>query len=62
MPSNILDREIANQPPPLDQKQLQDAGRMTKLKPPSWLGVLVPQFDLMTDTEGYGYPKGKPGL
>jgi hypothetical protein len=57
-PSNILDREIANQPPLLDEKQLRDAGRMNQAEAAELGNILVPPFDLMADTEGYGYPKG----
>jgi hypothetical protein len=57
-PSNILDREIANQPPLLDQNQLRDAGRMNQAEASELGSILVPPYDLMTDTEGYGYPKG----
>ena len=57
-PSNILDKEIANEPPPLDQKQLQDAGHMNQAEAADLGKILVPPFDLMADTEGYGYPKG----
>jgi hypothetical protein len=57
-PGNILDKEIANQPPPLDQKQLEEAGHMTQTEAAELSQVLVPKFDLMNDTEGYGFPKG----
>ena len=57
-PSNILDREIANEGPLLNQKQLEDAGRMNQTEAAELSKVLVPPFDLMNDTEGYGYPKG----
>ncbi len=57
-PSNILDREIANEPPPLDQKQLLDAGHMNQAEAAELGPILVPTFALMADTEGYGYPKG----
>jgi hypothetical protein len=57
-PSNILDREIANEPPSLDRKQLEEAGRMTQSEAAELAPILVPKFDLMNDTEGYGYPKG----
>ena len=35
---------------------------MTQTEAAELAGVLVPTFDLQNDTEGYGYPKGKPGL
>jgi hypothetical protein len=57
-PGNILDREIADQPPPLDRRQLEEAGRMSQTEAAELAGVLVPDVDLMTDTEAYGYPKG----
>ncbi len=31
---------------------------MTQSEAAELSGILVPQFDLMNDTEGYGYPKG----
>ncbi len=57
-PGNILDKEIANQPPPLDQKMVNDAGHMSQTEAAELSDVLVPRIDLMTDTEAYGYPKG----
>ena len=57
-PSNILDKEVVDQKPPLDLNQLQDAGRMNQAEAAELGAVLVPPFDLMADTEGYGYPKG----
>ena len=57
-PSNILDREIATEAPPLNPRQLEQAGQMTQSEAAELSGILVPQFDLMNDTEGYGYPKG----
>jgi hypothetical protein len=57
-PGNILDKEIADQPLPLDRKQLEEAGRMSQTEAAELAGVLVPEVDLMTDTEAYGYPKG----
>ena len=42
----------------LDQKQIQEAGKMTQADAAELSQVLVPPFDLMNDTEGYGYPKG----
>jgi hypothetical protein len=58
MPSNILDREIAAEPPILDQKQLEEVGRMTQAEAAELSNVLVPKITLQNDTEGYGYPKG----
>jgi hypothetical protein len=57
-PSNILDKEVVDQKPFLDQKQQQDAGHMPQSEAAELAGILVPKFDLMADTEGYGYPKG----
>ena len=57
-PSNILDKEVVDQKPILDLKQLQDAGHMPQSEAAELAPVLVPKFDLMADTEGYGYPKG----
>jgi hypothetical protein len=57
-PSNILDREIATEPPLLNQRQIQDAGRMTPTEAAELTKVFVPQIELQNDTEGYGYPKG----
>jgi hypothetical protein len=57
-PSNILDREIANEPSVLDRRQIEEAGRMTQSEAAELSAILVPPFDLMNDTEGYGFPKG----
>ena len=57
-PSNILDREIVNEPQPLNPAQVGEVGRMTPQEAGELAKVLVPQVDLQSDTEGYGYPKG----
>jgi hypothetical protein len=58
LPSNILDQEIARERPPLDQRQLEEVGRMTAAEAAELSNVLVPPITLQSDTEGYGYPKG----
>ena len=57
-PSNILDKEIVNEPQPLNPAQVGEAGRMTPQEAAELAKVLVPPVDLQSDTEGYGYPKG----
>jgi hypothetical protein len=57
-PSNILDREVVAQPPFLNQRQLQDVGRMDQTEAAELSQIFVPKIDLQNDTEAYGYPKG----
>ena len=57
-PSNILDREIATEPPILNQRQLEEIGRMTPADASKLSEIFVPTVQLQNDTEGYGYPKG----
>jgi hypothetical protein len=57
-PSNILDREIATEPPILNQRQLEEVGRMAPADMSKLNELFVPQIELQNDTEGYGYPKG----
>jgi hypothetical protein len=57
-PGNILDREIATEPPVLNQRQLEEAGRMTPADASKLSEIFVPQATFQNDTEGYGYPKG----
>jgi hypothetical protein len=57
-PNSILDREIAIEPPPLDRRQLEEAGKMSTTEAAELAGILVPRVDLQNDTEAYGYPKG----
>jgi Outer membrane efflux protein len=57
-PSNILDREVIAQPPFLNQRQLQDVGRMDQTEAAELSQIFVPKIDLQNDTEAYGYPKG----
>jgi hypothetical protein len=42
----------------LDRRQIEEAGRMTQSEAAELSAILVPPFDLMNDTEGYGFPKG----
>jgi Outer membrane efflux protein len=57
-PSNILDREIVNEPQPLSPAQVGEVGRMTPQEAGELAKVLVPPIELQSDTEAYGYPKG----
>jgi hypothetical protein len=57
-PSNILDRELVDQPQPLNPAQVGEVGRMTPQEAGELAKVLVPEIYLQSDTEGYGYPKG----
>jgi hypothetical protein len=57
-PGTILDREIATEQPILTPAQTGAAGRMTQSEAAELAQVLVPQINLQTDQEGYGYPKG----
>ncbi len=57
-PSNILDKEVVDQPQPLSPAQVDAAGRMTQAEAAELANVLVPPVELQNDTEGYGYPKG----
>jgi hypothetical protein len=57
-PGNILDREIATEPPQINQRQIDEAGRMTPAEAAELTKVFVPAIELQNDTEGYGYPKG----
>ncbi len=60
-PSNILDREIATQPPMLNERQIQeigDANRVTPAEAAQLTDIFVPRMLLEGDTEAYGYPKG----
>jgi hypothetical protein len=57
-PRTILDREIDTEPPLLDRRQLDEAGRMSQAEAAELASVLVPKIDLQNDTEAYGYPKG----
>ena len=57
-PSNILDKELVDQPQPATPAQVGEAGRMTSQEAAGLAKVLVPEVYLQNDTEGYGYPKG----
>ena len=57
-PSNILDKELVDQPQPATPAQVGEAGRMTTQEAAGLAKVLVPEVYLQNDTEGYGYPKG----
>ena len=57
-PGSILDREIADERPPLNPAQVDQAGRMTPTEAAELSGILVPPVELQTDQEGYGFPKG----
>ena len=61
-PSNILDREIVNEPQPVTPAQVGEAGRMNQGEAAELANVLVPPVYLQNDTEAYGYPERQPGL
>src|SRR5262249_48212179 len=57
-PSDLLDREIVNEPPLLNPAQIDQAGRASPTEAAELAGVLVPQFTTGTPEESYGFPKG----
>jgi hypothetical protein len=57
-PRTVLDREIAQEPPPLSPAQVSEAGRMSPTEAAELSQVLVPPVELQSDEEAYGYPKG----
>jgi hypothetical protein len=47
-----------SQPPSLEVKQIEEAGKMSQQEAAELSGTLVPFVALQTDERGYGYPKG----
>jgi hypothetical protein len=57
-PGVILDREVVGERPFISPAQVGEAGRMTQAEAAELSQILVPEVNLQTDQEAYGYPKG----